>query len=377
MHWTPATCSIPTGVTGQHETSMSYSISDESSVQSLTSSWLRETRWKNPCPLKHKIASDKIFFFRERRLKGCGYGWSARRRPFQWFGHPYNPDNNCAQCEVEWRKKNRLRLGIASISLCLLQKALKMKLVEGIGLGKDDTAVSPRKRLADMRKIEKCGLLDGSMSPSSSSLKRFKALVPQTLPLQQQQSSAEASGPLAASAVKVYDRQSSYSIDSLLNNRDEQEVTTAIAPSTSSSLNSSLLSSLLHEDSSGLLMSSIRSISPKSTIPCRPIDLPLNPPTSYLLPVTMAVGSLSRFRVHTSPWFSYRCPSALSLPPSPHAFFQSTMSTVSSQPGSSLSSPADEVERYQIKPPDVMQSIQEDADDRPLNLTICRAREKS
>lgn len=56
-YWPPpapsgTSCSTPgsVGTPARQESSASYSVSDDSSVQSQASPWQRETRWKNPNP---------------------------------------------------------------------------------------------------------------------------------------------------------------------------------------------------------------------------------------------------------------------------------------------------------------------------------------
>ncbi|KZS17674.1 Uncharacterized protein APZ42_016559 [Daphnia magna] len=358
----PPSCSTP-GSTVRQESSASFSVSDESSVQSQSSPWLRETRWKNPNPTNKRTTSDVVtsdvegFMFALKGRERCRYQWSQRRRPFRSIEQCHvGPNSECVQCKVGWRKKSLARPSVSAITSRLLEKALSKKMVaSAVPIERIETLVSPRKRL--LRDMEKVRLHDKSSSPSSSVLKKAKALMPAT-PLPTHSAAAMAAAAAAAVAhslqpSKVYDRQSSYSIDSLLNKERQEEAAAA-------SCSSSFLRSLLRKAPPlATNVQAVNGVRNKSLVSHQRRDgaislaggsRPLQPPVWLPYPVT-------------------------AFPP-PNSLAPGSSATLAARPGPS-SSRRESLGNRLPRVPTPPDCNDDHDDDVPLNLTIRRAREHS
>lgn len=358
----PPSCSTP-GSTVRQESSASFSVSDESSVQSQSSPWLRETRWKNPNPTKKRTPSDvEGFVFAIKGRERCRSQWRQRRRPFRLTEQCHlGPNSECGQCKVQWKKKSLARSGIASITPRLVEKALSKKmLTTAAPIERMETLVSPRKRL--LRDMEKVRLNDKSSNSSSNVLKKAKALMPAT-PLPTHSAAAMAAAAAAAAAAhslqpsKVYDRQSSYSIDSLLNKERQEEAAAA-------SCSSSFLRSLLRKAPQPALNAPtvVNGVRNKSLV-------------SHQRPRDGAVSSVGGSRPLQPPvWLPY--PTPFPPPPSNSLASGSSAAALTARPGPSSSSRRESLGERLPRvptPPD----YNDGDDDVPLNLTIRRAREHS
>jgi len=217
-YWPPP---APSCRTVRQESSASFSVSDDSSVQSQSSPWPRETRWKNANPQRCSAAADEFMLHTKKsRQVRCLYAWKQRRRPYS-LPERYHSGGECVKCRVKWKLTQRTSLTV--LASRLLEKATNTNCKKVPSTPALDSLVSPRKRL--LRDMEKVRLNDRSSSPSWNAGKKAKAVTTPLLP-------AHAAGSVAASAAlpvppvgsgpsKVYDRQSSYSIDSLLNKEAE------------------------------------------------------------------------------------------------------------------------------------------------------------
>ena len=318
----PPSCSTP-GSTVRQESSASFSVSDDSSVQSQSSPWQRETRWKNSTPLRALTSEGFILCIKSRER--CRYQWTQRRRPFHWLGKCHvKPVGECSQCKVKW-KSGTERPSLAIVTSRLLEKALAKK----PSLTSTECLVSPRKRL--LRDMEKVRLNDRSSSPSWNALKKAKAVLPPTpLPTHSAAAVAAAAAAHCLQPTKVYDRQSSYSIDSLLN-KETQE-----APS-----NSSFLRSLLRKNPAGVpngiaLKNKGHSVSQPR--------LPLHPPD--FMPDASHLGIASRAPV----WSPYNVGSLSPL--------VAPSTALLARPG-----------------PSSRNESADDGDEAPLNLTVSRSKD--
>lgn len=360
----PPSCSTP-GSTVRQESSASFSVSDESSVQSQSSPWLRETRWKNSNPTKRRTSSEvEGFTLYIKGRERCRYQWSQRRRPFRWTEQCHvRPFPECGQCKVQWKKKTRP--GVVTVTTRLLDKALSKKMMASTtaaSLERMESLVSPRKRL--LRDMEKVRLNDRSANQQSCNvLKKAKALMPATpLPTHSAAVMAAAAAAAAAAAVaahslqpsKVYDRQSSYSIDSLLNKERQEEAQAAVA-----SCSSSFLRSLLRKapPASAPVVNGVRN---KSLVGHGHQQRA----TSSVLAVTG--NSRPHQPSHPPVWLPYPHPGTF---PPPHPFAPTTSSAQTARPG-----PSSNVRLPRVPTPPV---YNDSDDDVPLNLTIRRAREHS
>ena len=348
----PPSCSTP-GSTARQESSASFSVSDESSVQSQSSPWLRETRWKNPTPTNKRTRSEiNDFSVFVRTREKCRYQWSQRRRPFRWTEKRHlKPSPECTQCKVQWKRKSLVRPNVATITSRLLEKANAAKIkASSFPVEKMESLISPRKRL--LRDMEKVRLNDKSVS-SCNVLKKAKAVLPTTpLPTHSAAVMAAAAAAAAAAAVaahslqpsKVYDRQSSYSIDSLLNKERQEEEAAA-------------------SSSSSFLRSLLRKAPPPFAAPTNGVRN-----KSLVSHQRSLGGSVSNSVGPLQPpiWLPYHHPSTR-FPP----LVTPGSSTGAIQPGPSAwkETVGDRLPRSPT-PPDV-------DDDVPLNLTIRRAREHS
>ena len=266
----PTSCSTPGSTTARQESSTSYSVSDDSSVQSQSSPWQRESRWKNPNPRRLPGESGQDFSFHDRRSgrdRRCR--WNLRRRPFRLPPVDLcNGNEMCSQCAsdtTKWRRNGGKRPPVASVVSKLMDKALTRKLLATTA---ESSLSSPRKRL--LKDMEKVRLHDPSTSPGLSNrpswnaLKKAKAVVPPA-PLPTHHSAAVVALAAAAAAAsahslqpaKVYDRQSSYSIDSLLNKQERQQAEAS---------NSSFLRSLLRKAPPTSPSSSVNGLTHSSTV---------------------------------------------------------------------------------------------------------------
>lgn len=354
----PPSCSTP-GSTVRQESSASFSVSDESSVQSQSSPWLRETRWKNPNPTKKRTPSDvEGFVFAIKSRERCRCQWSQRRRPFRLTEQCHlGPNSECGQCKVQWKKKGLARPTVAAIAPRLLEKALSKKMMAtAVPIERMETLVSPRKRL--LRDMEKVRLNDKSSHSSSNVLKKAKALMPAT-PLPTHSAAAMAAAAAAAMAhslqpSKVYDRQSSYSIDSLLNKERQEEAAAA-------SCSSSFLRSLLR-----------KAPQPAPNIPTVVNGVRNKSLVSHQRPRDATVSSVGGSRPLQPPvWLPYPTP----FPPPPNSMTPGSSATLAARPGPSSSSRRETLGDRSSRvptPPDY-----DGDDDVPLNLTIRRAREHS
>ncbi len=358
----PPSCSTP-GSTVRQESSASFSVSDESSVQSQSSPWPRETRWKNQNPTKKRTPCDvEEFMFYIKDRERCRYQWSQRRRPFHCTDQCHMGRNpKCGQCIAQWRKKSTTRSSVAAITSQLLEKALSKKMMAtATPVERIESLVSPRKRL--LRDMEKVRLNDRS-SNSSSVLKKAKAIMPATpLPTHSAAVMAAAAAAAAAAAVaahslqvlqpsKVYDRQSSYSIDSLLN-KERQEEAAAVA-----SCSSSFLRSLLRKAPPPAPSPVVNGVRNKSLVS--------HHPRTSDLAVSLPIGSSRPLQPPI--WLPYP---AATFPP-PHPLVTASSMTLTARPGPS--SRRETLGPRVSVPPD----CNDDDDDVPLNLTIRRAREHS
>ena len=352
----PPSCSTP-GSTVRQESSASFSVSDESSVQSQSSPWLRETRWKNPNPTKKRTLSDvQGFVFYIKRRERCRYQWSQRRRPFCCTEQCHvGPNPECGQCKIQWRKKVSTRSSVAAITSQLLEKALSKKIMTTAAapVERMESLVSPRKRL--LRDMEKVRLNDRS----SSVLKKAKAIMP-AMPLPTHSAAVMAAAAAAAVAAhslqvlqpsKVYDRQSSYSIDSLLNKERQEEAAAAAAASCSSSFLRSLLRKGSPPSTPSPVVNGVRNKS-----------LVSHHQRNSDVPVSLPIGGSRPFQPPV--WLPY---SATAFPP-PHPFAPGSSTALTARPGPS-SRRETLVPRVSAPP-----ECNDGDDDAPLNLTIRRAR---
>lgn len=346
-YWpSPATSCSTLASTFHQGSSTSHSISDESSIQS--SPCLRETRWKNPHPTKVLSQKDlESFSFRTGHREQCRYQWSQRRRPFRWLEQCHlKPVAECSECKHRWTKKGLARKSVVSVAARLLERALKKKLV--VNSSVMDSIVSPRKRL--LREMEKVRLHDRSSNVSC--LKKAKAV-----------SSVKVEPPSSArlhssSPAKAYDRQSSYSIDSLLNTREE------------AAGSSSFLRSLL-----GKAPETIQSGSNSAINGARSKVRSEQRASELLLPLTL--GMASPHALHPTAWLPYL--HASSSFPAPGQPFQLPLASsltalaLATRPGpSSSDSRSGTYSGRMPTPPDEC-----DEDDVPLNLSTSRPRDHS
>ena len=354
----PPTCSTP-GSTVRQESSASFSVSDDSSVQSQSSPWQRETRWKNPNPCR--VTSSEGISFHTKQKQRCRCSCTLRRKPFSVLG-PGSEKNSlqCAACKVKRKCK---RPSVIIIASKLLDKALGKKMCVA------ESSSSPRKRL--LRDMEKVRLNAEAASKTPwNTLKKAKAILPPT-PLPTHSATTTSASVAFAAAVaashsleptKVYDRQSSYSIDSLLN-KERQEA------SSKSSFLRSLLgkappASVVAGSTNGVALKNSKPHAvfgqPRLSLTSQPPDVV---PTAVAASALQAVLAGSRAPV----WLPYSNVGSL------HQFVPPPVPINLARPGPS-SRTGVPVTRQPIDGRDD-DSDDDDDDDAPLNLTTTRGRE--
>lgn len=377
--------------TRQDCSASSVSISDESSSVQSQSSWQRETRWKNPCPLKKSTCSVQEMFVsvsKSSRQQYCRCQWIMRRKPFRlavlepclfrFDSDGYSLSRKCPMGQ-QWKKRKERILKLARITSQLLEKAQRSR--RSIGPvsfeveRNNESLVSPRKRLSALPDLEKVACLQ---NPTWNALKKAKAIAPPT-PLQSHFSHISVSHSTATvvANAKAYDRQSSYSIDSLLNSQIQQQREGSSSSSLSflpinSFFRSSLLSSLLQKSPS--YSDGVENI---STVPNFSAQLPSQSPTEDLV-----LGSNMQFRHPLR--FPHRYPGPNCIPfPSPPLPVSKNLTplalAVAGRPDSSSSNLQDDVfDMRNILPPFGSPGYEDGiAGDTPLNLTINKAKENS
>ena len=161
---------------------------------------------------------------------------------------------------------------------------------------------------------------------------------------------------------KVYDRQSSYSIDSLLNRERQEEAAAAAA---AASCSSSFLRSLLGKTGAASSSSLIKPVKDKSLI-------------SH--PQRLAIGSNSARSSGSRPlqppvWLPYSHTRTVFPPSQPP--MSSPTATAVDRPGSSSNSRRDALDSRLPRVPSPPICNDTGDDDVPLNLTMRRAREHS
>ena len=194
-YWPPPPPSCSGGAVRQESSGASFSNSDESSVQSQASPWLRETRFKNPHPKPSTQlpSSVQFVFFFDGKRDRCRCEWRLRRRPFSLpvchvVCHPLRPEHALHKKKTTSAVR---RPNVACITLQLVEKARR------------DSMVSPRKRLA---------LRDGDLQTHNRSaspcnvIKKTKSVI---LPVQSKHSTTGATVE-AAVVNKVYDTAKSW-----------------------------------------------------------------------------------------------------------------------------------------------------------------------
>lgn len=373
--------------TRQDCSASSVSISDESSsVQSQSSSWQRETRWKNPCPVKKSTSSVQEMFVsvgKSSRERYCRCQWSMRRKPFRLTVQEpclfrFNSDSSSSRkCLMgqRWRKSKERILKLAIITSQLLEKAHRIRRPPGPVSHEvernNESLVSPRKRLSALRDLEKVACLQ---NPTWNALKKAKAIVPPT-PLQSHFSHVSVSHSTTAvvANAKAYDRQSSYSIDSLLNSQMQQHHEGSSSSSflpNNSFFRSSLLSSLLQKSPSYS-----DGAENKLKVPNFSVQLPSQFPTDDLV-----LGSSLLVRHPLRLPHRYPGSSGMPLPssslPTSSSLTPLTLAVVGRPDSSSSNSQDDVFDMRNILPPFVSPGYEDGiARDTPLNLTINKAKE--
>jgi len=337
-YWPPP---APSCRTVRQESSASFSVSDDSSVQSQSSPWPRETRWKNTnpqcCP-SSAVDEFSLHIKRSRQVR-CLYAWKQRRRPHSLPERCHSGGSECVKCRVKWKSIQRLSLTLLTSQLAdrATNKSCIKKLVPSTAAAAAlDSLVSPRKRL--LRDMEKVRLNDRSSSPSWNAMKKAKAVTTPLLPAAHSLPAPHAGslgGGGGGGPTKVYDRQSSYSIDSLLNKEAEAS-------------SSSFLRSLLRKNPSAAAGGGGANGSGGKGHAYSQPRLPLHPPES------IAESTASRAPV----WLPFASAASHPLIPA---------TTVRAGPsGSSASSSSGILPKAA--------AVVDDGDEAPLNLTISRPR---
>lgn len=321
-----------------------------------------------------------MFFFYDGKPKNCRCQLRLRRRPFNLSKRCHlRRSSECAQCKVTWKKRAFVRPNVAGITLRLLEKALQNKKPSSSSLvERNELLVSPKKRIDALRegnastRDRPVHLQDQFANASCSATKKAKAVIP---PVQSQCSGAAGA---AEAVVNVYDRMSSYSIDSLLNSKERHEST--VTSTNSEFLRSSLLSSLRRKvpSSHGCSGSIVNDTSHSNLDAAHTMQL-LSQPRHGCLPVSVAVDTRG---VGVGMWLPQRHPHPMSYSPRIISLTATSASALAlatrSVPSSSrLISDNVESEGMVSESNDTPPKC-DDVEDVPLNLTtVSRAREHS
>ena len=322
-YWPPP---APSCRTVRQESSASFSVSDDSSVQSQSSPWPRETRWKNANPQRCPATVDEFsLHIKKTRQVRCLYAWKQRRRPYV-LPERCHSGGECVKCRVRWKSTQRVSLTV--LTSRLVEKATSKSCKKVPSTAVLDSLVSPRKRL--LRDMEKVRLNDRSSSPSWNAMKKAKAVTTPLLPAHAAVAAAAAAavvpvGPVGSTPTKVYDRQNSYSIDSLLNKEAEAS-------------SSSFLRTLLRKNPSTAVQLNGSGSQAHTCSQPRP---PLHPPELIANSTASTAAPV---------WLPFHAAASHPLIPA---------TTARAGPSGVVSKPV---------------VVVDDADEAPLNLTISRAR---